>query len=101
MFLTGSIDITHADGSRELASAGEPYHWAAGHTGVSEGRRDLHGDRPDRTDASFQRAREESLRVATELQPLGWRAAADCFHVGYVPGGTRRPAQVATNLTSG
>lgn len=34
--LSGSIEITHADGSTELASAGELYHWDAGHTGVSK-----------------------------------------------------------------
>lgn len=36
MVLSGSIEITHADGSTELASAGELYHWAEGHTGVSK-----------------------------------------------------------------
>ena len=34
--LSGSIEITHADGAQELASAGEVYHWAPGHTGVSK-----------------------------------------------------------------
>lgn len=34
--LAGSIELTHADGSQELASAGELYHWPAGHTGVSK-----------------------------------------------------------------
>jgi hypothetical protein len=34
--LTGSIKLTHADGSTEVASAGEAYYWPAGHTGVSD-----------------------------------------------------------------
>ncbi len=34
--LEGSITITHADGSEEVAGAGQVYHWPAGHTGVSE-----------------------------------------------------------------
>lgn len=34
--LSGSIDITHEDGSQELASGGELYHWPAGHTGATE-----------------------------------------------------------------
>ena len=34
--LDGSIEITHADGTQELVSAGELYHWPAGHTGVSK-----------------------------------------------------------------
>lgn len=34
--LTGSIVITHADGTEETARAGELYHWPAGHTGVSQ-----------------------------------------------------------------
>lgn len=33
--LEGSLELTHADGSREIARAGEVYHWPAGHTGVS------------------------------------------------------------------
>jgi hypothetical protein len=33
--LAGSIELTHADGSKETAEAGEVYHWPAGHTGVS------------------------------------------------------------------
>ncbi len=36
MILAGSIRVQHADGSEELASAGQVYHWPAGHTGVSE-----------------------------------------------------------------
>lgn len=35
--LDGSIVLTHADGTEETASAGELYHWPAGHTGVSAG----------------------------------------------------------------
>jgi hypothetical protein len=34
--LSGSIEMTHADGTQELVSGGELYHWAAGHTGVSK-----------------------------------------------------------------
>ncbi len=34
--LEGSIRIDHADGSSEVAQAGEVYHWPAGHTGVTE-----------------------------------------------------------------
>lgn len=34
--LAGSIELTHADGSQELAGAGELYHWPAGHTGVTK-----------------------------------------------------------------
>ena len=34
--LTGSIEMTHADGTQELVSGGELYHWEAGHTGVSK-----------------------------------------------------------------
>lgn len=34
--LSGSIVITHADGSTETASEGELYHWPAGHTGVTQ-----------------------------------------------------------------
>lgn len=30
--LTGSIHLTHADGTNETARAGEVYHWPAGHT---------------------------------------------------------------------
>jgi hypothetical protein len=35
--LTGSITITHADGTSETTEAGQVYHWPAGHTGVTEG----------------------------------------------------------------
>jgi hypothetical protein len=34
--LKGSIELTHADGTQELARSGEVYYWPAGHTGVSE-----------------------------------------------------------------
>lgn len=34
--LKGSIRIDHADGTSETASAGEVYHWPAGHTGVTD-----------------------------------------------------------------
>jgi hypothetical protein len=34
--LSGSIVMTHADGSSETAHAGEIYYWPAGHTGASE-----------------------------------------------------------------
>lgn len=33
--LSGSITITHGDGSVETAQAGQLYHWPAGHTGVT------------------------------------------------------------------
>lgn len=32
IILEGSIHIQHADGSEEIARAGEVYHWPAGHT---------------------------------------------------------------------
>ena len=35
--LTGSITITHADGTSETAQAGQVYHWPAGHTGITDG----------------------------------------------------------------
>lgn len=35
--LEGSIAVLHADGTSEVASAGEVYHWPAGHTAVSDG----------------------------------------------------------------
>lgn len=34
--LSGSIVMTHADGSSETARAGEVYHWPAGHTGATQ-----------------------------------------------------------------
>ncbi len=34
--LEGSLRIVHADGSIEVARAGEVYHWPAGHTATSE-----------------------------------------------------------------
>jgi hypothetical protein len=34
--LSGSIAMTHADGSTETARAGELYHWPAGHTGATQ-----------------------------------------------------------------
>lgn len=34
--LSGSIEITHRDGTTELARAGEVYYWPAGHTGVTK-----------------------------------------------------------------
>ncbi len=34
--LEGSLTMTHADGSREVTSAGEVYHWPKGHTAVSD-----------------------------------------------------------------
>lgn len=36
MVLAGSIRLDHADGSVEVASAGEVYHWPAGHTAYTE-----------------------------------------------------------------
>lgn len=36
MILEGSIRITHADGTEEVASAGDLYYWPAGHTGVTD-----------------------------------------------------------------
>jgi hypothetical protein len=33
--LSGSIELSHADGSVETARAGEVYHWPAGHTGTT------------------------------------------------------------------
>ena len=38
--LTGSITITHADGTSETAEAGQVHHWPAGHTGATEGARE-------------------------------------------------------------
>ena len=35
--LEGSIDMVHADGTKETANAGEVYHWPAGHTATTEG----------------------------------------------------------------
>ncbi len=32
IILEGSIHLSHADGSHEVARAGEVYHWPAGHT---------------------------------------------------------------------
>lgn len=32
MVLEGSVHLLHADGTEELARAGEAYHWPAGHT---------------------------------------------------------------------
>ncbi|HEY0904285.1 MAG TPA: hypothetical protein VGE14_10390 [Marmoricola sp.] len=32
----GSIRLDHADGSVEVASAGDVYHWPAGHTAYTE-----------------------------------------------------------------
>jgi hypothetical protein len=37
IILTGSITMTHADGTSETAEAGQVYHWPPGHTGVTEG----------------------------------------------------------------
>jgi len=34
--LDGSITITHADDTQETVSAGDVYHWPAGHTGITE-----------------------------------------------------------------
>ncbi len=34
--LEGAITMLHADGRTELTSAGEAYHWPAGHTATSE-----------------------------------------------------------------
>jgi hypothetical protein len=34
--LEGTIRMTHADGSTEVARAGEVYHWPAGHTAFVE-----------------------------------------------------------------
>ena len=33
--LEGSITLQHADGTEEVASAGELYHWPAGHTATT------------------------------------------------------------------
>lgn len=33
--LEGSLRVEHADGSIEVARAGEVYHWPAGHTGTT------------------------------------------------------------------
>lgn len=35
--LDGSITLQHADGTEEVASAGELYHWPAGHTAITDG----------------------------------------------------------------
>ncbi len=35
--LEGAITIEHADGAFETASAGEVFHWPAGHTGTTDG----------------------------------------------------------------
>lgn len=34
--LEGSIRMVHADGSTEVAAAGEVYHWPAGHTATTD-----------------------------------------------------------------
>jgi len=34
--LEGSIRVRYADGTEELSSAGEVYHWPAGHTGWTD-----------------------------------------------------------------
>lgn len=34
--LEGSLTLHHADGTTEVASAGEVYHWPAGHTATSD-----------------------------------------------------------------
>lgn len=34
--LEGSITLVHADGTKEIARAGELYHWPAGHTAFTE-----------------------------------------------------------------
>jgi hypothetical protein len=34
--LEGSITLVHADGTQETTSAGEAYHWPAGHTAIAE-----------------------------------------------------------------
>lgn len=34
--LQGSLDVVHADGSKETARAGEVYHWPAGHTATAD-----------------------------------------------------------------
>jgi hypothetical protein len=36
IILEGSITLRHADGSEEVARAGEVYHWPAGHTGHTD-----------------------------------------------------------------
>lgn len=36
MVLEGSLTLYHADGTEETASAGEVYHWPAGHTARTE-----------------------------------------------------------------
>lgn len=35
--LEGSLRLVHADGSVEVAQAGDVYHWPAGHTATSDG----------------------------------------------------------------
>ena len=34
--LSGALTLAHADGTSELTSAGEAYHWPAGHTATSD-----------------------------------------------------------------
>ena len=34
--LEGSLTLVHADGTVEVARAGEVYHWPAGHTAISD-----------------------------------------------------------------
>jgi hypothetical protein len=34
--LSGALTLTHKDGSTEITSAGEAYHWPEGHTATSE-----------------------------------------------------------------
>ncbi|MGH3735944.1 MAG: hypothetical protein ACRDT6_10030 [Micromonosporaceae bacterium] len=34
--LSGTLELEHADGSREVAREGQVYHWPAGHTGHTD-----------------------------------------------------------------
>jgi hypothetical protein len=36
LVLEGSIHLRHADGTEDVTSAGEVYHWPAGHTGWTD-----------------------------------------------------------------
>lgn len=36
LVLEGSLTLVHADGTREVTTAGDAYHWPKGHTAVSE-----------------------------------------------------------------
>ncbi len=36
LVLSGALTLTHADGTTEHTSAGEAYHWPAGHTAMTD-----------------------------------------------------------------